>query len=258
MQLSAMTDIKKRNVNGDLVMSRGPQLASNAPIFLQKTYNMIESCPNEIACWSTSDRSFIIKDPRELAARILPRYFKHNNFSSFVRQLNFYGFRKRKKEEIEIVKTDEPKNWWQFYHEYFVRGRPEWLCRIKRKTYSESVAPEKHEVETLKNTVDRMQKQVVNLMGQITDLTSLVKVLIEERNRSPALAPSQSTEFLVDSSWPKRPKTGSTTLAYNNIECMTISPAMQPAYMQSSQPQINLSWSESPEIDNLLFDEEWP
>lgn len=68
------------------------------PLFLRKTYQMLETCPQAIACWSEGGDSFMIKDPDRFAAEVIPQYFSHNNFSSFVRQLNFYGFRKVKQD----------------------------------------------------------------------------------------------------------------------------------------------------------------
>lgn len=66
------------------------------PIFLRKTYQMLETCPSHIACWADSGESFFIKDPDAFAQKVIPQFFAHSNFSSFVRQLNFYGFRKVK------------------------------------------------------------------------------------------------------------------------------------------------------------------
>ncbi|KAL3669485.1 hypothetical protein V7S43_005877 [Phytophthora oleae] len=174
--------------------SSGPDAqasTSAAPVFLQKTYDMIESSPQAVACWSETGTSFIIKLPREFAKTMLPRYFKHNNFSSFVRQLNFYGFRKHKKDEIVIsTEEDESKNWWEFYHEKFLRGRQEMMAQIRRKTYSEPASPDHEEVETLKQSVQSLQGQVSELMGQLSDLTGLVKSLLQDK-QAPMPIPAQ-------------------------------------------------------------------
>ena len=59
--------------------------------FLAKTYEMVDdSSTNSIVSWSQSNRSFIVWDPPEFARLLLPKFFKHNNFSSFIRQLNTY------------------------------------------------------------------------------------------------------------------------------------------------------------------------
>lgn len=64
---------------------------SPVPPFLSKTFDLVDDPSlNPIISWSSNGGSFVVWDPLEFARIILPRHFKHNNFSSFVRQLNTY------------------------------------------------------------------------------------------------------------------------------------------------------------------------
>lgn len=59
--------------------------------FLTKTYQLVEDpVYDELISWNEDGTTFIVWRPAEFARDLLPKYFKHNNFSSFVRQLNTY------------------------------------------------------------------------------------------------------------------------------------------------------------------------
>ncbi|XP_026196652.1 heat shock factor protein 2 [Anabas testudineus] len=106
---------------------------ANVPAFLTKLWTLVEDGDtNEFICWSQEGNSFLVLDEQRFAKEILPKFFKHNNMASFIRQLNMYGFRKVMHIDTGIVKQerDGPV---EFQHPYFKQGQDDLLENIKRK-----------------------------------------------------------------------------------------------------------------------------
>ncbi|XP_078496261.1 heat shock factor protein 3-like isoform X1 [Lissotriton helveticus] len=116
-----------------------PQTAA-VPAFIVKLWTLLEEPSNDqLICWSWNGQAFRILDEQRFAKEILPKYFKHNNLSSFIRQLNMYGFRKVISLESGLFKPDKTSNI-EFQHPFFQRGQADLLDHIKRKV--SSVRPE--------------------------------------------------------------------------------------------------------------------
>ncbi|KAM0858135.1 hypothetical protein ACQ4PT_048020 [Festuca glaucescens] len=59
--------------------------------FLNKTYEVVDDHSTDtVVSWGVAGNSFVVWDAQAFSMVLLPRYFKHSNFSSFVRQLNTY------------------------------------------------------------------------------------------------------------------------------------------------------------------------
>ena len=93
--------------------------------FLQKTYEILENAELEpIISWNEAGTVFLVKNVTDFCDEVLPVYFKHSNYASFVRQLNMYDFHKVREGSWDNA----------FKHPLFLKGREDLLRDIKRKT----------------------------------------------------------------------------------------------------------------------------
>nr|XP_043613619.1 heat stress transcription factor B-2a-like [Erigeron canadensis] len=96
--------------------------------FLMKTYQLVDDkTTDDVVSWSVDGSSFIVWKHTEFAKDLLPKFFKHSNFSSFIRQLNTYRFRK--------IVPDR----WEFAHDCFRRGEKHLLCDIQRRKFTPGI-----------------------------------------------------------------------------------------------------------------------
>ena len=103
---------------------------SDSPNFLIKLYQILESPEYEkIIHWSDDGKSFIVENLHDFTEYVLPKYFKHNNYSSFIRQLNMYDFHKQKSSNTEAI----------FQHQHFLKNDKDSLKLIKRKNKKDNL-----------------------------------------------------------------------------------------------------------------------
>lgn len=72
-----------------------PFQADRTPGFVSKLFEIFsDGTHGGVCCWGRDGTTILIQGISDFEQKVLPGYFKHNNYTSFVRQLNMYDFHK--------------------------------------------------------------------------------------------------------------------------------------------------------------------
>lgn len=131
--------------------------------FTKQLKKLIEDPLNKNSIiWNEKNSTLIIQKPEEFCIKILPFYYKHCNFSSFVRQLNLYGFHKI-----------DP-NQWIFQHESLKSNIFLNLSLIQKKKKKIEFNGNSMENMDLKNQIDDIKilaQRMYLFLSRILDLS---------------------------------------------------------------------------------------
>ncbi|XP_049709738.1 heat shock factor protein 1 isoform X2 [Elephas maximus indicus] len=163
----------------DLPVGPGAAGPSNVPAFLTKLWTLVSDPDTDaLICWSPSGNSFHVFDQGQFAKEVLPKYFKHNNMASFVRQLNMYGFRKVVHiEQGGLVKPEKDDT--EFQHPCFLRGQEQLLENIKRKVTSVSTL-KSEDIKIRQDSVTKLLTDVQLMKGKQESMDSKLLAMKHE------------------------------------------------------------------------------
>ena len=135
------------------------KLLKAEPSFLVKLYNILnENEFNSVIHWSKDGQSIIISDPSVLSKRVLPRYYNHHNYASFVRQLNMYNFRK--------VRTDQKSHEQKYIHSEFNKFKT--LKEVQQIRKKRKKVEEKSISGKMRNSSDKKSSSVSSIKANNT------------------------------------------------------------------------------------------
>jgi hypothetical protein len=150
-----------------------PALAEGTLSFVAKLYRIVsDEALKAVIGWSAAGDSLVVHLPSKFTREVLPRYFRHGNLRSFVRQLNMYGFRRRGR-GLQLF---------EFHHPRFRRGEPDAAGRISRMRDKTAVIQVGLGIESSPNGRDGTQPtsaDFVDLWRSQRDMREEVRVLTQ-------------------------------------------------------------------------------
>jgi len=106
----------KQKEENEQPASRKGKKSARSPPFPLKLHMMLTTVEkrgmDHIVSWAPHGRAFVISDTEKFTSEVTVEFFRQTKLTSFLRQLNLYGF----------TRISQGKDKGAYYHEYFLRG----------------------------------------------------------------------------------------------------------------------------------------
>lgn len=131
----------------------------------------------EVVVWEEATNSFFVTDIEYFSSKVLGLYFSHSNLSSFVRQLNHYGFSKISRSDGLV----------QYFHKDFILGNYKRLYNFTKPRLSgkDDLAHDNctdyedcAKCKKLTQRVDKLEFVVKSLCREVAELKLVNKALM--------------------------------------------------------------------------------
>jgi len=175
------------------------------PRFLRHLWTMLNDTSIDDSIEWADTNSFLLKNTEKFAQEVIPKYFKHNKLSSFVRQLNTYQFVK--------IRKKPNKASFRWTHKHLVRGDIRTLLKIRRKVPAEEkkgqivfndlmakLAEQQRTIVELKSHMKLLEDEVVKgrdlhltVKKQLQDAKGMLETIFHRRPKGDNSSKSRST-----------------------------------------------------------------
>lgn len=141
------------------------------PKFLRRLFREVSNPENESISWSENGEKLRITDKTRFINNVLPKISRTKEYSTFIRQLNMYGFVK-----IRSDKNDETE---EYYNSFFRRDDPSQMENLTRfKKY------ERANSKMSPNTIEDRLGYLTSSNFKLTNELSELKEKVERQERT--------------------------------------------------------------------------